>query len=289
MQTMLASEVRFCSARVFLCLVLLGGCAPSLSTFQTAAVPPTGHFSASAGVEYPIPLGTIYDVYSTGKDVLEKADNDQALTTAEKWQAFDTGVELLLSPPFIPGYHLSFAYVPWQRLEVSLRYASSALRLGTRYQVLDRNAGAPFDLSAGIGFSYFTYAIPIGDYVPILKVDDFTRWQIDIPLLMGMQNRWFRTWFGPRFIATFFDTALRLDLKVEEAVLASMSGKAYYVGGQGGIGFGYRWLFVAFELTVTEMMGSATFTANALADSPSHTTELSGLVIYPTLGLMGEW
>jgi hypothetical protein len=288
MKTMLAYEVRPRFPAALWGLLSLGGCASSLSTFQTAAVPPTGHYAASVGVEYAVPLGTLSDVYSTGHDVLQKAESGQPLTTAEKWQAFDTGMELLLSPP-MPGYHLSLAYVPWRRLEVSLRYASSALRLGTRYQLLDRNAGAPFDLSAGVGVSRFTYAIPIEDIVPILKVDDFTRWQIDVPLLVGLQNRWFRTWFGPRFLATFFDSALRLDLQVEERVLASMSGKAYYVGGQGGIGFGYRWVFVAFELTITEMMGSATFRADALTDSPSHTTDLSGLVIYPTLGLMGEF
>jgi hypothetical protein len=68
-----------------------------------------------------------------------------------------------------------------------------------------------------------------------------------------------------------------------------MSGNAYYVGGQGGIGFGYRWVFLAFELTITEMIGSARFSTSDITDSPSHTTDLSGLVIYPTLGLMGEF
>jgi hypothetical protein len=268
-------------------LALLGGCAPSLSTFQTAAVPPTGHSSAAVGLEGSIPVGPLYDAYDTGKHVLEKAQAGQALTSEEKWQAFDAGMQLLLSPPSV-GYHLSFAYVPWRRLEVSLRYAGSVLRLGSRYQVLDRATG-PFDMTVGLGVSRFTYDIPIGDYVPVLKMDDFTRWQLDVPLLIGMQNRWFRVWVGPRFLATFFDAALRLDLQVEEPVLASMSGRAYYVGGQGGIGFGYRWVFLAFELTVTDLIGSAQFDAPAIQDSPSHTIDLSGLVIYPTLGLMGEF
>jgi hypothetical protein len=268
-------------------LAFLGGCAPSLSTFQTAAVPPTGHFSAAVGLEGSIPVGPLYDAYSTGKDALKKAEAGQALTTEEKWQAFDAGMQLLLSPPSV-GYHLSLAYVPWKRLEVSLRYAGSALRVGTRYQLLDRATG-PFDMTIGLGVSRFTYAVPIGDYVPILKVDDFTRWQLDVPLLIGMQNRWFRTWIGPRFVATWFDSRLNLDLQVEQKVLASMSGSAYYLGGQGGIGFGYRWIFVAFELTITELMGSAKFDAPALTESPTHTTDLSGLVIYPTLGLMGEF
>ena len=196
-------------------------------------------------------------------------------------------MQLMLSPPSF-GYHFSFAYVPLDHLEFSLRYAGSALRLGTRYQVLERGNG-PFDMSVGLGLSRFTFDIPIGDYIPVLKMNDFTRWQIDVPVLIGMQNRWFRVWGGPRFVATFFDSSLTLDLQVEEPVLASLSGSAYYVGGQGGLGFGYRWIFVAFELTVTEMIGSAQVSAPAITDSPSRTVDLHGMVIYPSFGLMGEF
>jgi hypothetical protein len=268
-------------------LPLLASCAPSLSTFQTAAVAPKGHSAVAAGFEGSIPIGPLIDAIDTAKTVSDKARSNQALTSQEKWQALDASMQLLLSPPSV-GYHFAFAYAPLDRWEVSLRYAGSALRLGTRYQLLDRASG-PFDMSIGFGASRFTYAVPISDYVPILKMDDFTRWQVDVPVLIGMQNQWFRTWIGPRFLATFFDAALRLDLQVEEPVLASMSGRAYYVGGQGGVGFGYRWIFVAFELTITEMFGSARFNAPVVTDSPTHSVDLSGLVIYPSLGLMGEF
>jgi hypothetical protein len=272
---------------VWIAWLLFAGCAPSLSTFQTAAVPPTGHFSAAIAWEASLAPGALYDAYSAGKDVLERAESGQALSTEEKWRAFDAGMALLLSPPSF-GYHLSFAYVPWKRLEVSGRYTGSAFRLGSRYQLVDRATG-PFDMSLGVGVSRFTYKIPFADYLPLFKLDDFTRWQLDVPLLIGMQNRWFRTWAGPRFLATFFDAAMRLDLQVEEPVLASMSGSACYVGGQAGIGFGYRWVFLAFELTITEMIGSARFEAPVLTDSPRRDVEMSGLVLYPTFGLMGEW
>jgi hypothetical protein len=273
--------------RAFALLACLLGCAPSLSTFQTAAVPPTGHVSAAVGLEGSLPLGGLSDAYDKGSDVLDKAASGQTLTSAEKWSAFDAGISLLLSPPSI-GNHLSLAYVPWRRLEISLRYAGSALRVASRYQVLDRGQ-APFDLSVGLGVSRFTYAFPFADKVPILKLDDFTRWQLDVPVLIGLQNDWFRAWIGPRLVATFFDSVLLLDLKVEQAVLASMSGHAYYLGGQGGVGLGYRWLFVAFELTITGVMGRATLEAPAIPDAPTHSAELSGLVVYPTLGLQGEF
>jgi hypothetical protein len=272
---------------MLLALGLVVGCAPPLSTFQTAAVPARGHMSAAAGLEGSIPTGGLIDAVNAGKDTGRKVANGQTLTSDEKWDAFDAGMQLLLSPPSF-GYHLAFAYVPLDRWELSLRYAGSALRLATRYQLVSRDTG-PFDMSAGIGLSRFTYAIPVADYIPVLKVNDFTRWQIDVPLLIGTQNRWFRAWGGPRFVATFFDASLALDLVIEEPVLASLSGKAYYVGAQGGFGVGYRWLFVAFELTVTEMMGSATISAPVISDNPSRTTEHSGLVIYPSFGLMGEF
>ena len=268
-------------------LVLLPSCAPSLSTFQTAAVPPKGHFAVAAGFEGSLPVGTLLDAVDTGKDLGGKVERGETLTTDEKWRMFDAGMQLLLSPPSA-GYHLSAAYVPVERWEVSLRYAGSALRLGTRYQLLDRATG-PFDMSAGIGVSRFTYALPISDYIPVLKIDDFTRWQIDVPVLIGMQNRFFRFWAGPRFVATFFDTAMRLDLGAADVVLASMSGNAYYLGGQSGIGLGYRWIFLAFELTVTEMVGHAQVNAPAITDAPSRDLALSGLVIYPSIGLMGEF
>jgi hypothetical protein len=229
----------------------------------------------------------LVDAINTGKDLGDKIESGQTLTSDEKWRMFDAGMQLLLSPPSA-GYHLSAAYVPVERLEVSLRYAGSALRLGTRYQVLDRETG-PFDMSAGIGISRFTYTLPISDYIPVLKMDDFTRWQIDVPFLIGMQNRFFRFWTGPRFVATFFDTAMRLDLGVADQVLASMSGHAYYLGGQSGIGVGYRWIFLAFELTITEMVGHAHVNAPAITDAPSRDVDLTGLVIYPSIGLMGEF
>jgi len=272
---------------LLLCSILTS-CAPSLSTFQTARVPPKGHYAVAAGFEGSIPVGTLLDAIDTGKDLGGKIQRGQTLTSEEKWRVFDAGMQLLLSPPSV-GYHLMVAYVPLDKLEVSLRYAGSALRLGTRYQLLGRETG-PFDMSAGIGISRFTYALPLSDYIPVLKMDDFTRWQIDVPLLIGMQNRFFRFWAGPRFVATFFDTRLTLELPSGESpVLAAMSGNAYYVGGQSGIGLGYRWIFLAFELTVTEMMGHAQVSAPLITDMPSRTLDLSGLVIYPSIGLMGEF
>lgn len=265
--------------------VALQACAPPLSTFQTARIPPKGTWAVAAGLEGSIPAGTLGDLVDSGENLGVRASHGESLSSNETWQVFGAGLQLLLGPPSI-GYHFMAAYVPVDRVEVSLRYAGSALRLAGRYQLLDRGT-APFDMNIGLGIARFSYGIPMGSYIPVLKIDSFSRWQIDVPWLIGMQNRWFRVWTGPRFVATFFDAGLRFETSSQN-VGASVSGSAYFVGGQGGIGVGYRWLFVAFELTLAEMLGGAHASAPGIADSPRRDLELNGLVIYPSLGLMGE-
>lgn len=267
-------------------LTLLLGCATPLSTFQTARVAPKGTWTAAAGFEGSIPVGTLGDIVDAGESLGDRASHGQALSSNQSWQVFDAGLQLLLGPPSF-GYHFMAAYVPADRLEISLRYAGSALRLAGRYQLLYRDDG-PFDMNVGLGVARFTYGIPMSSFIPVLKVDSFSRWQLDVPLLIGTQNRWFRAWTGPRFVATFFDAGLRIETS-SQSVGATLSGSAYFVGGQAGLGIGYRWLFVAFELTVAEMLGGASAKAPGLADAPTHDLELSGLVIYPSIGLMGDF
>ena len=67
----------------------------------------------------------------------------------------------------------------------------------------------------------------------------------------------------------------------------SLDGHARYLGGQGGFAVGYRHVFVGFELTVTRISGSATMTTSL--DVPSRSTDISGMVVYPAVALLGEF
>jgi len=121
----------------------------------------------------------------------------------------------------------------------------------------------------------------------VLKVDDFVRWSVDVPLLFGTSRDFFRVWGGPKVLLSWFDTAIKLESGVGDVTLASFEGHAYYVGGQGGIAVGYKYLFFAVELTLAQMIGSATASVGS-DPALSHTTDLSGFVFYPTFGLIGE-
>jgi hypothetical protein len=263
------------------------GCAPSLSTFQPAHVAPKGHFTAEAGVEGGLPVGAITTVIDKGKMLAEKAKNNEALTDDEKWQIFDAGVNLVLTMPSI-GPHVLVGYTPLDRFEVSLRYAGSAWRGGARYQILDHTTG-PFDFTVGVGVSRFAYQFPISDQIPLLKLEDFTRWQLDVPILVGTSRDWFRVWGGPKFLITSFSTQLTLDIPGVAPTLAKFDGTAGAIGGQGGVALGYRKLFLAFELTLAEAFGTAHLSSMPVLNPPTHDTKVSSFTIFPSIGLMGEF
>jgi hypothetical protein len=269
---------------VVVVLVALG-CAPSLSTFQPAHVAPKGHVLASGGFEVGVATGSIVDVIDTGKTLSDRAEMGQALSDDDKWRIFDAGVNLLLGGVTV-GPHFSVAYSLLDRLELNLRYAGTAWRLGGRYQLLDHNRG-PFDMTVGLGVSRFAYEFPISDQIPVLELDDFSRWQFDVPVLIGTSRDFFRVWLGPKLLFTTFTTQLTLKIPGADQTVASFDGTATWVGGQAGVAFGYRHLFVAFELTLAEGFGTAHLSAVNLNPS-THDTSLSSFLIYPSFGIMAE-
>lgn len=273
-------------------LMVLGGCAPSLSTFQPAHVAPKGHWQVGAGLELSVAPGSIADAVDTAKSVVDKIDSSQPVSDDEKLQLFDGGVKLLLNPPIsLPSQHLVIAYVPVNRLEASIRYAGGAWRLGARYQLLDHNTG-PFDMTIGLGVARFTYEFPMGDVLKVLKLEDFSRWQLDVPLLIGTSRDWVRVWAGPKFLLTSFGTRLSFEIPylTDPKNLATFDGTAYYFGGQGGIAFGYKYVFFAFELTMMQMMGTAHSETTLGSATPlARDTSLSGFIIFPSFGLIGQF
>ena len=268
--------------------VLAAGCAPSLATMQPANVAPKGHFQATAAIEIGAPTGTIIKIIDTGRSLSKDVTDAMMITPAQEIQIFEAGVNVAASPPSV-GYHIALAYTVLDNWEINLRNASGGWRLGTRYQLLHRETG-PFDMVLGAGIARAATAIPLADYVPILEIDDFTRYTGDVSLQIGTSRSFYRVWGGPKILYSRFDTAMRLALP-SAPDLASFQGHGIYYGGVGGLAVGYRHVFLALELTVAELSGSADVkTVQTAATEPvARNADISGLVFYPAFGLMGEF
>ncbi|WP_044243644.1 hypothetical protein [Chondromyces apiculatus] len=265
------------------------GCAPSLSTFQPAHVARKGHVQIEAGSDISIPtsgVGRLVDAAEALVDVAEQRE----LRDEEKQTLFDAGAALAINA-LSPVPHVGLAYTPVDKLEVSVRY-SGALRLGLRYQFLTK-ARHGVDLSAGFGAARYTLAFPVSSVLGILELEDFERWQFDIPILVGKSGDWYRLWGGPKGMFTTFGTQLVLTTPEvsgsstsQETQLASFDGTAFYLGAQGGVALGYKYVFVGFELSMAYLAAASEMT---VLGQPVHAVDLDSLVVAPGIALMMEF
>ncbi|WP_437977648.1 hypothetical protein WMF11_12535 [Sorangium sp. So ce295] len=263
-------------------------CAPALSTLQPAHVAEKGHVQAELGLDVSIPTGTLASMVDAGV-VLADAAESRELSEAERQALFEAGGALALNPPSVTP-HLGIGYTALDRWEINLRTTGSAFRLGTRYQLLksDRHG---VDLTAGAGVGRYVMEFPVGSILGIVELEDFTRWQVDLPIQIGKAGTWYRVWGGPRLMFTTFDTALVLDLPAftgypGERELASFSGTGFYVGGQAGVALGYQHVFFGFELTMAEIFSSGELT---VLGQRAVAVDLDSFIVYPSVGLMAEF
>lgn len=264
------------------------GCAPALSTFQPAHVAEKGHVQAELGLDVSIPTGAIASLIDAGLVLADVAESRE-LSDRERQTLFEAGGALALNPPSVTP-HIGVGYTALDRWELNLRYTGSAFRLGTRYQLLKRDKDG-VDLTAGVGVGRYVVGFPVVSILGIVELEDFTRWQIDLPIQIGTAGTWYRVWGGPRLMVTTFDAGLTVNLPAftgypGEHEIASFSGTGLYVGGQAGVALGYKHVFFGFELTLAEI-----FTGGELSvlGERAVAVDLDSFIIYPSVGLMVEF
>ena len=267
--------------------VLLTGCAPGLSSFTPAHVPPRKHVQAETGFDVAVPSG-LGDIIDDGVATAKSA-SDHELTEAELQTLFRAGAALGLNPPSLVT-HVGLGYVPLDHFEVNGRLMSGAWRLGGRYQLLSQ-AEHGIDGTVSLGGGHYSYEFPLGDRIPLLKLEDFSRWQVDASFLIGRHGSWYRVWGGPRLLQSFYGTELVFEqpsipsvLEEKRRVLASLDGAGTYLGAQLGAALGYKYVFIGFELTVVK------FWTRASVDffGSQHDIDLKSTVVYPGIALMLE-
>jgi hypothetical protein len=67
------------------------------------------------------------------------------------------------------------------------------------------------DLSTGLGGAHYSYELPLSDQIPLLELKDYSRWQLDVPLLVGRHGDRYRWWAGPRMLVAFYGTELDFE------------------------------------------------------------------------------
>ena len=269
-------------AAVAVCGLHLAGCATALSTSQPAHVPAPGHVQPELGVDISFSTGAIRKVIRAA-DELEDSATLRTLTEEEMRRILEGGAHLTFNPSaLIP--HVGIASSVFERWELGLRFATSGFRLGVRHQLLEQ-AESGVDFTVGLGVGRAIFIPPIHDVLDSLTVDDFERWNFDVPVTVGQHGVWYRWWAGPRIALSTVSQTMTLTLPNTPPVTATVSGNGFYLGAHAGTAFGYKSVFIGPELTLVGLFGAA----DVELMGETRRVGIGSFVIAPAFAVMGEF
>lgn len=149
--------------------------------------------------------------------------------------------------------------------------------------------------TAGIGISRYTLGLPGAPSFAkrIVDVNDFTRMDVDVPVLFGISHEILHVWAGPKLVVSFMDAGVSVCTEVDTSngncmrrADASLEARTVYAAGQAGIALGYKYAWLAFEFTGayarTEMKG--TVSDGTTRENRKYT--FNDFILYPVVGLI---
>lgn len=258
------------------------GCGPMLSTMTPAQVTPHRSVRASAGAGVTVPVGQLVDALDTVTTLATRVSNGQSLTAAEQDTLASQAVGLVFSPPsFSYEFQARYGFLP--RWDAGLRLVGANVRADARFQVLDTQRGAPLDLSVGAGLSLGFTGLSLGSVVgSVIAIDDYRLFTVDVPVLAGWSGRFGHVWFGPKVVLGLHSTGMSVRVASAETRVLDVSGTTFHYGAQLGGAVGYRWIWLAAELSILGMNGSAAITWPGGTYAPT----FGGVVVAPSFGVL---
>lgn len=270
------------------------GCSTTLSTLQPAEPMRPGHVQAQAAMNVNVPASRIVDAVDVVATLGDRYASDPSYrpSAEEQRQALAAGVGLGLSSPGVnPDFMLRMGVV--KNLDVGLRWSGLAAHADGKYRFLatkepteeEEKAEAGkigngpdrgFQGAVSIGISKALYSGFVFDTLDFFEIGDYSRWNIEVPVIFGTRLADFgHVWFGPKYVFSTYSVDGSLK---NVGVVPESSGTIHHLGGFGGIGVGYKVVFVFLELTIAKMF--------AEPEILGQKTDLGGIVVVPAGGLM---
>ena len=268
-------------------LFVSAGCATPLSSFQPAHVPAPQHFQAESGVDVSFSPGGLQQIRDASRQV-DKSSQQNQLTDAEKTTIVRGGAQLGLNPPAVIQ-HVGLAYSPVESWEVAARFCATGWRLGVRRQLANQDENG-IDFTVGFGVGRAAFDPPVDDVFGTIRVDNFSRWNLDLPITLGQHGSGYRWWAGPRIVYSAMSQDMTVSLTGDEVVRGTIAGHGLYLGASLGVALGFRSVFVGPELTLAWLFGKAEVRASDTNNlNVVETVSTDAFIAYPGVAVMGEF
>jgi hypothetical protein len=268
--------------RLALMAALVLGCGPILSTMTPAQVTPHRSVRAAAGAGVGVPVGQIIEAIDTVTTLAGRVSRGENLSAADQNALTSQAAGLVFSPPTF-SYEFQARYGFHPRWDAGLRLVGSNVRADARYQLLSTERGDALDLSVGAGLGLGLTGLSLGGvFDSVITIDDYRVFTVDVPVLAGWSGRFGHFWFGPKVVAGFHATGMSVRVSSSELRVLDVSGTTFHYGAVVGGAVGYRWVWVAFELSVLGMNGNANITWPGGSFAPT----FGGVVFAPSFAVL---
>lgn len=289
------------------CVVLCAasGCATTLSTYQTADVTDFKQVEIEGATGFYANIGPVWGLasegFTQGKAAWDAYNDGDPETNYEfdeesAQKLFTSAIALAV---FMPGQNyqlgLRTGVIP-DKMDVGFRWSMNAVRLDTKYQFLHVPFGradtdqvyrkGSFDMAVGLAGSRYLFDNPALKPLEFLHLDDFSRWDVEVPLYASVDfGQILKLYTSPKYV--YSHTTLDENL-VNYSQLATLTTgydlalpevvHSHFVGSTVGAMVGYRWVWLALELT-----GGYTFCRPYVF---GRYRDLGGPTFYPSAGII---
>jgi hypothetical protein len=287
--------------RLFSLLALLAatGCASSLSSLQTAQTLAPGQFQVSGGLGVFVPAGQLATLAAQGikqgQAVYDAVQSNDAYTLSEEDAVtlLTAGAALAVAPPGTNNELMVRAGVV-DNVDLGLRLTTSSVRLDGKWRLAHGGNASPLlreyertslDLALGLGVSRHLFKSPVLDALEVVKMDDFSRYDVEVPLYLSVDvGDIFKAYAVPKYIfsRTHMDEKL-VDFSQDGKDLTGFDValpvrvNSHFGGATLGLALGYKYVHVYAELTAGYTHCRPSFFGQE--------RDLGGVTLYPAIGL----
>jgi hypothetical protein len=287
---------------LLLALLTATGCASTLSTMQTAKPLARGQFQVSGAAGFFAPVGQLGSLIDQGitqgqaiKQAIQSGESYQ-LPEEEAERLLGVGLALAVAPPGASNELMVRAGVLESHgLDVGLRLSSTSLRFDGKVRLAhggDPEDGAlpdyrskSYDLALGVGLSRHLFKSPVLDALEIVRIDEFSRWDLEVPVYLSLDlGDIFKLYGAPKYI--YSRTSLDSRLVDYSSSGQDVSGfdvrlpaqvSSHFFGASVGFALGFRYVHLYAELTA----GYSSCRPVLFGQE----RDLGGMVLYPAVGL----